>query len=201
MKPSSLILLSIISLAFFYIQLWDDRIVMSLYLSLLGMCIAYGAFKKDINITHIAGFIFILTTISHAIFEMGLINNITPDENKLLQIVLVFGTQILFTLITATVLIFRVQLSRLLSKSKNIELTHFDGIFHWFFIYMAVINFLALIEDVMYNYFEMKSWTLIYDNFEGLIYIAWALNCGTLVAMMITSKKSNHHDEKEEAIS
>ncbi|BBN80503.1 hypothetical protein PA25_04880 [Pseudoalteromonas sp. A25] len=189
MKLSNLILFTIASIAFFYIQLWDDRIVTPLYLFLLGFSTIYGVYTKNINMAHIAGFIFILTGISHIIFETGLINEATPEENKLLQGTLIYGTQLLISLLIAIVLIFRVQTSRALSKSKNIELTHFDGVFHWIFIYMAAVNLLALLENIAWSYFELKSWTLIYDNFEGLIYIAWALCCGALLTMMICSKK------------
>ncbi|CAH9053635.1 hypothetical protein PSECIP111951_00862 [Pseudoalteromonas holothuriae] len=189
MKLSNLILLSIVSLAFFYIQLWDDRLVTPIYLSLLGICSIYGAYRQDINMAHIAGFIFGLTALSPIIFETGLINYITPEDNKLIQSSLIYGTQLLLSLTVVVVLIFRVQLSRLLSSSNNIELTHFDGIFHWIYIYTSIIYFIAFLEDMAYIFFDMKSWTLIYDNFEGLIYISWALCCGALLTMMIVSAK------------
>jgi hypothetical protein len=195
MKLSNLILLSITSIAFFYIQLWDVQLVTPLYLSLLGICAAYGIYTKNINMTHIAGFIFVLNTIAYVVFETGLINHVTPDENTLFQSSFIYGVQLLFSLSTVFVLIFRVQLSRMLSNSRNIELTHFDGIFHWLYIYNSMIYLLTLIEDVFYNSFDMKSWTLIYDNFEGLIYISWALCCGVLLTMMICSSKDNRRDE------
>lgn len=144
---------------------------------------------------HIAGFILIITGANQVIYESGLINRVTPDDNAILQSLLIFGTNLLFSLILTLVLIFRVQLSRMISNSKNIKLTHFDGIFHWIFIYMTVINLLVLLEDMAYIIFDFKSLTFIYDNFEGLVYIAWALCCGTLLTMMICEAKSNHSDE------
>ncbi|MBE0366463.1 hypothetical protein [Pseudoalteromonas aurantia] len=201
MKLSNLILLSIASIGFFYIQLWEQQLVTPIYLSLLGVGAVYGLYVKDINMTHITGFILVITLINRAIFETSLINYMTPEEDPVLQGLFIYGTQFLFSFIVALVLIFRVQLSRLLSKSKSIALTHFDGIFHWLYIYTSVIYLLALLENIAWSYFNMKSWTLIYDNFEGLIYVAWALSCGAIITMMITSTKSNHHDEKEEAIS
>ncbi|MBQ4846580.1 hypothetical protein [Pseudoalteromonas sp. MMG005] len=201
MKVSDLILLSIGSMLFFYIQLWEHQIVTPLYLLLLGVCAAYGVYRKDINMTHIAIFILVLNTIPHIIFEIGIIDYVTPYQDQLIRGMLIYGIQLLFSLITVITLIFRVQISRVLSKSKHIALTRFDGIFHWLYMYTFTIYLLALLENIAWAYFEMKSWTLIYDNFEGLIYVAWALCCGTLLAMMITSTKSNHHDEKEEAIS
>ncbi|CAM4232211.1 hypothetical protein [Pseudoalteromonas maricaloris] len=194
MKLSNLILLSIASLAFFYIQLWDPQVVTPLFVTMLTVCAIYGVYAKDINIIHISGIMLLLTCIEYISFETGLINYITPSENKLLQGTLIYGVQFLFTMITALALILRVQLSRLISKSKQIELTYFDGLFHWIFMYMAVVNLLALIENIIWSS-GFKSWTFIYDNFEGLIYIAWAICCGAVLTMMICSAKSNDSQE------
>ncbi|ALU45308.1 hypothetical protein [Pseudoalteromonas rubra] len=189
MKLSNLILISIAAMAIFYIQLWNPTIVTPLYLILLGAGIVYGHYKKDINMTHISSFIFILTALSPVIFETGLIDYMTPAENKLLQGTMIYGIQLLISLAIVIVLIFRVQLSRKLSNSPNIQLTHFDGVFHWLYMYTSFIYLLALLENIAWSYFEMKSWTFIYDNFEGLIYIAWALCCGALLTMMILSAR------------
>ncbi|MBQ4837676.1 MULTISPECIES: hypothetical protein [Pseudoalteromonas] len=197
MKLSNLILLSIASLAFFYIQLWDQRLVTPIYISLLTICIGYGIYIREINVIHIAGFILALTGIEIIIFESGIINHVTVAENTLLQGSIIYGVQIFFTVTTALVLIFRVQLSRLLSNSTNIKLTNFDGVFHWLFIYMAIVNLLTLLENIAWSYFNMKSWTLIYDNFEGLIYIAWALCCGALLTMLICAPKLTPPQERK----
>ncbi|CAM4049206.1 hypothetical protein [Pseudoalteromonas byunsanensis] len=195
MKVSNLILLSIASLLFFYIQLWDQKLVTPIYLSLLGMSTLYGMYIRDINVSHIAGFILVLTTINLAIFETDLVNYVTPSDNEIQQGLIIYGIQLLFSLTTALILIFRVQFSRLLSKSDQVELTHFDGIFHWLYLYSSSIYFLALAEEIAYTFFELKSLTLIYDNFEGLIYIAWALCCGALLTMVICSKKPTNTNE------
>ncbi|MCG7534278.1 hypothetical protein [Pseudoalteromonas sp. OOF1S-7] len=191
MKLSNLILLSIASLALFYIQLWDDRLVTPQYLIFLLVCACYGKFKKDINITHIAGFMFVATGISYVLFENGIINYVTPSGNPLLQGTIIYGTQLLLSLSTVFVLIFRVQISKLISKSSKVELTNFDGVFHWIYMYMSLLYILGMLENIAWSYFDMKSWTLIYDNFEGLIYIAWALCCGALLTMMILSGRED----------
>ncbi|PAY01842.1 hypothetical protein KIJ96_14145 [Pseudoalteromonas piscicida] len=195
MKLSNLVLLSIASISFFYIQLWDESLVMPLHLLLLSVCTLYGMYRRDINITHIAGFILVLTASSHAVFELGLINYTIPDENKLLQGTIIYGVQLLFSITTALILIFRVQISRLISKSKQIELTYFDGLYHWIYMYTSLIYLLGLVENIAWSYFNLKSWTFIYDNFEGLIYIAWAICCGAVLTMMICSAKSNDSQE------
>ncbi|KZN49458.1 hypothetical protein [Pseudoalteromonas luteoviolacea] len=198
MKLSYIILLSIAAIAYFYIQLWDDRLVTPQYLVLLFICTLYGRYKKDTNMTHIAGYIFVASSTTFIIFERGLINHVTPEENPLLQGIVIYGTQMAFSLITVCVLIFRVQLSRLISKSPQIQLTNFDGIFHWLFIYCSLIYLLAMLEHIAWTYFNMKSWTLIYDNFEGLIYISWALCCGGLLTMMICSPELKSNSQKRE---
>ncbi|MBR8845213.1 MULTISPECIES: hypothetical protein [Pseudoalteromonas] len=195
MKLSNLVLLSTATIAFFYIQLWDPRIVMPLYLSLLVVSTVYGFYAKNINVLHISSFILICTGISYVIFEGGIISYVLPDENKLLQGTVVYGTQLLLSVIAFIVMIFRVQLSRLISKSNDIELTYFDGLFHWIYMYTSLIYLLGLVENIAWSYFNLKSWTFIYDNFEGLIYIAWAICCGAVLTMMICSAKSNDSQE------
>ncbi|TMP45208.1 hypothetical protein CWB96_03755 [Pseudoalteromonas citrea] len=199
MKPSNLILFSIASMAFFYIQLWDVSLTTPLHLSLLGACTVYGIYIKNINMSHIAGFIFTLTALPTIIFETGLINHIIVNMSKVLQGLIIYGTQLFFSLATISILIFRVQVSRHLSKSKNIELTNFDGVFHWIYIYISILYLSSMVEYFIKSHFNMNSWTLIYDNFEGLVYIAWALNCGALLTMMITSQKSDTRTEKTTA--
>jgi transcriptional regulator with XRE-family HTH domain len=180
-------LLDFITVAFIFSQLWSPEIITQIYLYLLVVCTAFAVYTKNINIAHIAGFILLASGAHHIIFILGLINDVTPSENALLQSLLIYGTNLMFSLVLALILIFRVQLSRIISNSKDIELTHFDGIFHWIFSYMAAINVLVLLEDMLYILFDFKSLTLIYDNFEGLVYIAWALSCGTLLTMIICS--------------
>ncbi|TMP22879.1 hypothetical protein CWB99_23770 [Pseudoalteromonas rubra] len=189
MKLSHLILVIIAAIAFFYIQLWEHVVVTPLYLVLLSACTIYGVYKQDVNVAHISGYILVLTAIDHTIFATGLINNVTPEKNKLLQGTIIYGTHFLLSLAMVIVLIFRVQITRLFSNSSKVKLTHFDGIFHWIFIYNSAVYLFALLENIAWSYFEMKSWTLIYDNFEGLIYIAWALCCGALLTMMILSAR------------
>ncbi|RJE77790.1 hypothetical protein BGP78_08350 [Pseudoalteromonas sp. MSK9-3] len=182
-------------MAFIFSQLWSPDIVTQLYLFLLVVCTAYAVCTKNINMAHITGFILVITGTNRLVFELGLINSVTPSGNALLQGLLIYGTNLGFSLALTFILIFRVQLSRKIYHSKNIELTHFDGIFHWVFIYMAIINFLILLEHLAYVLFDLKSWTFIYDNFEGLVYIAWALSCGALLTMMICSSKNNRSDD------
>ncbi|TMO66481.1 hypothetical protein CWC18_03370 [Pseudoalteromonas aurantia] len=182
-------------MAFVCSQIWTLDVITHFYLLLLGICSVYGIYLKNINMVHITGFILLITGVNKTVFDIGLINNIIPADNLLLQGTLVYGTNLMFSLALALILIFRVQLSRIISHSKNIELTHFDGIFHWVFIYMATINLISLLEHVAWSYFEMKSWSLIYDNFERLVYIAWAVNCGALLTMMICCSKENRSDD------
>ncbi|WP_234401224.1 helix-turn-helix domain-containing protein [Pseudoalteromonas sp. T1lg23B] len=183
-------ILDFVTIGFVLSQLWSPMIITPIYLVLIGICIIYGVYTKNINMAHIAGIIFALTGAGYVIFESGLINKTTPDENQVLQSILIFGTQLLLSLTTTFLLIFRVQLSRRLSKADSIKLTPFDGVFHWIFIYLVVVNLAALLEDMAYLLLDLKSWTLIYDNFEGLIYFAWVLCCSALLSMMICSTKS-----------
>ncbi|MCF6437759.1 helix-turn-helix transcriptional regulator, partial [Pseudoalteromonas sp. MMG022] len=147
--------LDFVTMGFVLSQFWSHIIVIPIYLSLIGICMAYGSYKKNINMVHIAGIIFTLTALNFVIFESSLINAVTPDDNAVLQSFLIFGTQLLFSLVVVFLLVFRVQFSRLLSKSKDIQLTHFDSIFYWIYIYTSIVYLLALLEDLAYILFDL----------------------------------------------
>ncbi|TMP45209.1 hypothetical protein CWB96_03750 [Pseudoalteromonas citrea] len=190
-------LLDVISVILIFSSIWSADIITPIYLLILLLCAGYSAYNKNFNIVHIILIIFTMTLISHMIFNFGIINSSTPEENKILQSALIYGVQLLFNFLTAISLIFRVQISRAFSKSASIELTPFDGIFYWYFFYMAIINSLALLEEIAYTYYGMSSWTLIYNNFEGLIYISWALCFCTLFTMMFTTHDAKHNKGNE----
>ncbi len=190
MKLSNLILLSIVTIAFFYIYLWDNNTVAPLYLIFLLVCYIYNTYTKDVNSSHITLFILLMTLAEYIVFISGLLSLEVTDENRKYQGALIFGTQVLFSIMTFFILIFRVQISRMISNSKKIKLTNFDGLFHWLFLYSGVIAFLALIEHLARHLLGLKSITIIYDSYEALVYIAWALNSGLLLSMMIISTKN-----------
>ncbi|KAF7772361.1 hypothetical protein PCIT_a2423 [Pseudoalteromonas citrea] len=136
---------------------------------------------------HISGFIFALTAINFTIFSTGIIDIVALQENQLLRGTIILGIQLIFSVITMIILIFRVQLSRKLSSSNNIKLTPFDGIFYWLYIFTSIIYALGLLENVAWSYFKIASMDLIYSNIAGLIYISWALCCYMFLTMVVLS--------------
>ena len=182
-------LLDFMSAIIIFGTLWNYLIAAPLYLLLLATCTAYGVYVKNTNITHISAFILVLSALNFTLFSTGMINDMTNAENELLQGNIVFGVQLFFNFMIATLLIFRVQLSRKISNAKDIKLTYFDGILHWIYLYISVIYLLGLIENIGWAYFELKSWTFIFNNIKELIYVAWALCFSTLLTMIISTIK------------
>ena len=181
-------LLNLISVILLLSPLWGPDIITSLYLFLLLSSIFYGSYIKNANLVQIALCIIIPAALNHIIFKTSLFDFIAPNNNQLVKDLLIYLIQFSINLFTIIILVFRVQIFKKLSKKST--LTHFDGIFHWVYIYTIFIYAIAFIEHLSRHKFDMKHWTIVYDNFEGLIYIAWALCCGTLLTMMITSAKS-----------
>lgn len=192
MKLSHLILIVIIAISAFYIQVRNPDIVTLLYLTFLGFGIVCGMVLKDVNITHISIFLFLVNLVDYVLFGMGIIDLSAHNNDYLVLGSLVFGIQFVVNLIAIAIFLFRVQISRAISKSKSIELTNFDGLFHWFFMFLAVICFLAFTENAIRNVFDLDSFEFIYDYYEILYYIPWALTCGTLLTMMICSVKDKN---------
>ncbi|OHU87032.1 MULTISPECIES: hypothetical protein [Pseudoalteromonas] len=191
MKVSNLIFITIIALAVFYIQVANPDYVTYLYLTVLTFGVVFGVLKKDPNITHISAILALVAISEYVIFSYNIISLGGELDDYLVVGSLVFGVQLAINLIAVFLLICRVQLSKLISKttSKNIELTAFDGIFHWFFIFAGIINLLALLENVLRNGFDFKYLTFIYDIYENLGYTIIALICGTLITMLVVSAR------------
>jgi hypothetical protein len=197
MKISQLILLTIISLAIFFTLVGNPMITSEIYLSVITLSLLFGAFKKDVNIVHISCLLLAFNLLEYIVFGYGLIDLSTFNKNPVIHGSIVFGTSLLLSIIAVLTFIFRVQISRVISKSDNIELTYFDGLFHWVFIYTSLIQLLALVEHLVRHVLGLRNITFVYHSYEALIYIAWALICGLILTMIIISIKSTPPREPE----
>ncbi|TMP45212.1 hypothetical protein CWB96_03730 [Pseudoalteromonas citrea] len=179
----------VISILLITIQLWAPVVVTPIYLTALAIAMIVGMYKNNINIIHISLFLLLLNIIEYIIFSTGLIELIKPETGQLIRGSIMFGVQLLISLLAVLLFVFRVQFSRVISKSNTVSLTLFDGFFHWIFIYTSFIYFIALLEHIAWFYFQSSYFTLVYDNFEGLIYIAWIVSCILLFNMMHFKQK------------
>ncbi|CAM4106507.1 hypothetical protein [Pseudoalteromonas byunsanensis] len=199
MKFSQLIVLTIISMAIFYIMVGNPKITQEIYIVAIALTTCYGAIKKEPNVMHIALILLLINLLDYFVFAFGIIDLSSVGKNRILHGSLVYGIQLLISIFAIIILILRVQISRAISRSSKIELTYFDGLFHWVFIYLSLIYILALIENLAQHALGWDSMTLIYHNFESLVYIGWAVSCALLLTMvMITeqnagSKELNRH--------
>ncbi|AOT07842.1 hypothetical protein S4054249_08300 [Pseudoalteromonas luteoviolacea] len=188
MKTSFLIVLSVVAILAFFIQLKTPFVVTPLYILLLCFALFAGQVLKDINIFHTSLFLLTINSLNYIIFISGLIDLTAIDNDYLSQGTYVFGVQLIVNFVAFCVFIFRVQLSRLISSSNNIKLTYFDALYHWYFLFLMLVCFLALIENYLRIALDFTS-TFVYDTFELLHYLPWSLTCGTLLAMIIYSIK------------
>ncbi|KZN58717.1 hypothetical protein N473_04590 [Pseudoalteromonas luteoviolacea CPMOR-1] len=192
MRTTFLIALSVVAILAFFIQLKTPFIVTPLYIMLLCTSLFAGQVLKDINIFHISLFLLTINSLNYIIFISGLIDLTAVDNDYLSQGTFVFGAQLLVNFIAFCIFIFRVQVSRALSRSKNIKLTYFDALYHWYFLFLMAVCFLALLENYLRNAFHL-NFTFIYDTFEILHYLPWSLTCGSLLAMIIYSIKEKNN--------
>ncbi|MCG7546637.1 hypothetical protein [Pseudoalteromonas sp. Of7M-16] len=190
MKPSQLIVLTIISISVFYTLVGNPKVVTEIYLITILPALLYGFIKKDPNIIHISIFLILINLSEYIIFGYEIISLEAIDINKVVHGILIYGIQMLISLTAVAIFIFRVQISRKISKSEKVDLTYFDGIFHWIFLYTSLVYLAAMIEYTLRNVFDLPSLILVYNNNETLIYLAWALTCGTLLSMVVHSIRS-----------
>lgn len=197
MRFSQLIILTIISIATFYIMVGNPKITLEIYIATVALTACYGAIKKDPNVLHIALILLFVNLVDYVIFAFGIIDLSTTGKNRVLHGTLIYGVQLIISVTSVIILIFRVQLSRMLSHSKKIELTYFDGLFHWIFIYLSIIYMLAIIELCARHIFGLHSVTIIHYNFTSLVYIGWAMSCALLLTMIISTEQKSNLQESD----
>ncbi|OHU89218.1 MULTISPECIES: hypothetical protein [Pseudoalteromonas] len=190
MKASYFVLILIIAFSAYLIQLWEPKFTAPLYIGVLSFCFIFGLLIRNVNLAHIALFLFIINGIEYVIFQFGVINLVAEDRDYLTQGTLIFGTQFIISLLSVFIFLFRVQISRKISNSQQVVLTHFDTFFHWFFILSAFNCLAALLENTFRNIYQF-NFQLFYDIYPLVSYIIWALTLGALVTMMILSIKEN----------
>ncbi|OHU87430.1 hypothetical protein BET10_08285 [Pseudoalteromonas amylolytica] len=191
MKFSQLITLIIFALTIFYILVGNPKITSEIYVTTIALTALYGLIRKEPNVLHIALILMFINLVEYIIFAYGIIDLSTAGKNRILHGVLIFGTHLLITVTSVILLIFRVQISRVLSRSTKIELTYFDGLFHWTFIYLALVSLLGLVEHLARHVLGFHSITIIYYNFTSLVYIGWAVSCALLLTMVIVTEKKH----------
>ncbi|WP_046003608.1 hypothetical protein [Pseudoalteromonas rubra] len=191
MKASHFVMLLIVAFSTYLIQLWEPQYTAPLYLGILSLCILLGLVLNNINLTHIALFLVVINGLEYGFFQMGVIDLVAKDSDYLTKGTVIFGIQFLISVFAVLLFIFRVQLSRKISNSDKVALTHFDTFFHWFFILSALNCFIALLENVFRNIYDLE-FRFFYDIYPSVAYVLWALTCGSLVTMVILSLKDRN---------
>lgn len=190
-------LIDFISLVLLISLVLGPKVTAEIYMAIIAITAFYGAIKKDPNVLHIALILLFVNLVNYIIFAFGIIDLSTAGKNRVLHGSLIYGVQLIISVTSVIILIFRVQLSRILSHSKKIELTYFDGLFHWIFIYLSMIYILAIIELFARHTFGLHSITIIHYNFTSLVYIGWAMSCALLLTMIISTEKKSNLQESD----
>ncbi|MCF6434537.1 hypothetical protein [Pseudoalteromonas sp. MMG022] len=191
MKFSQLMMLTIISLAISYIMIGNPKVTSEIYILVIALTALYGAIKKEPNILHISVLLLLINLVEYIIFAYEIININSFFDNEVLYGSLIFGIQLIISILSIFIFVLRVQISRAISHSSKIELTYFDGLFHWVFIYLSLIYVLAILENLARHLLGWHNITLIYHSFESLVYIGWAVSCALLLTMVIVTEKKH----------
>lgn len=189
MKASYFVLIFVIAFAAYMIQLWEPQYTAPLYIGVLSVCFIFGVIIKNVNLAHISIFLFIINSLEYVIFQYGVISLVSESRDYLIQGAIIFGTQFIISIIAVFIFVFRVQVSRKISNSQQISLTHFDTFFHWFFILSAFNCLAALLENTFRNVYQL-DFQFFYDIYPSISYIIWALTLGALITMMVLSIKN-----------
>ncbi|MBE0370969.1 hypothetical protein [Pseudoalteromonas aurantia] len=189
MKKSTGIILTIILTAVIYSTFGSLEIPSSLYTTSILIAITYGFLKKEINITHISSLFLIIFIFEYLTIELT-VNILNASEISTVSSAAIhFGVQIATSILAVISLIFRVQISRWISKSDRVALTIFDGVTPWVYIYLTLIVVLTAIEYTIDHNFGLLHLSFIYDYYEVLIYLGMASVIGILLSMIICHEK------------
>lgn len=189
MKKSTIIILAFILTSIIYTLIGDVELISIIYLSSILAAIFYSVLKGEINLKHIS-FLFLITyIIEYSSTEIITQNMELAGSSKFIIAVVHYTFQIIASILATIAFIFRVQISRLISKSGNISLTLFDGIAPWIYIYMIILLSLSLAEYVLYEKFNFTYLSFIYDYFKILMFIAMSGVTSILLSMVICHEK------------
>lgn len=181
-----------------YIFIENPHITIKLYLISAAFVALYSILKKELNMLHISAFVISLCTIEY--ITIGFFDNFLKSSfsDKLTVAILYYTYQILFNIIGFFVFIFRVQISRVLSRSKEIKLTPFDNIIHWVFIYKFIVISLHTIDYYINSKYNISTLSFFYTFYEELIYFGMATIITILVCMAIYYEKEKINNESKE---
>ncbi|TMO75808.1 hypothetical protein [Pseudoalteromonas aurantia] len=189
MKNSTIILITFILMSIVYSIVGSIEKANLLYAASIIFVAGYGILKKEINITHIALIFFTIYSFEYFIIEIFTEKLKEIGMSKIFIANIHFGFQITSSLIATVILIFRVQLSRLITKSEEVSLTLFDGITPWIYIYMTLISTLTAVEYNLDYFFDFKYFSFVYDYYEVFIHISMSAVISTLLSMLICHEK------------
>lgn len=189
MKNSLKLLLYFIFIITLYTFIANPDFNTIIYAITLIFFFLYGVYRKELNIAHISVFIITLYAFEYTTLDYLYAYAKTLFESSLITANLHFSFQLICTFLSFTIFIFRVQISRLISNSKNIKLTPFDNIITFIYLYTGAVILLAISEQTLYSKFNINSLSFIYDYFEFLIYIGMSAILTTLASMVICHEK------------
>ncbi|KAF7764430.1 hypothetical protein PCIT_b0430 [Pseudoalteromonas citrea] len=197
MTKSQLILGIIISLSIFYTIIENAHVSTYIYMIIIASNLIFSICRKNINAYHICILLLTINTLGYLLFGLGAIEPLLMEGNKVANGLIFYGLQLALNILMFFAFIFRVQISRLFSNSKEIYLNDFDGLFHWVFLYFSLISALALIEFILRLVFNLNFLKILYDNYENLVYVGWSVTTGLLFTMqLVFNKMKKQHSHR-----
>ncbi|MBQ4844722.1 hypothetical protein [Pseudoalteromonas sp. MMG005] len=190
MKNSTIVLITIIATALLYTVISSPHLSSAMYIITISICIIYSKYKNEPNISHIATIIAVSYIIEYLIFHFALPHVSEIVQDKTYFKVIAFGVQLIAGLISFTLLIFRVQVSRIFTDSKKVKLTEFDSVLPATYLYIALISALAVVDSLLSGYLNFQFLNFVYNYYEIFMYIGMAVILGILLSMVICTEKS-----------
>lgn len=183
-----------ISLLIFTVSYFNPNIVSPIYISTLFIALIFSIAikRKELALTSIS--LIMINAMGFILFAMGYIESLYPPEvaNYISYDIYFYIIQI--TLNTSFFFLFK-------DKSKSTKIANNycssaifekinDLLISYIFLYYTSITSLALIESLLRSSGSTPRLSVIYNNYESLIYIGWIFTLSVLASSIMVSLKN-----------
>ncbi|TMO61224.1 hypothetical protein CWC19_20980 [Pseudoalteromonas aurantia] len=189
MKNSNKLLILMVLTFFSYTLISNPKITSVIYLTSTLIVIIYSILKKEINMLHISSFISLIYAVEYT--SIGYYEEFLTSfiSDSFVVSIFYYLYQIAFSLIGIVLFIFRVQVSRVISKSKHIKLTPFDNLLPWIYMYNFIAVTIHSFDYYLDEIHQVKTLSFFYIYYEEILYLGMSMIITILVSMVIYHEK------------
>ena len=167
----------------FSLPLISAGLISFVYVTVISLCCLYGIIRTQEYIFKTAFIIMLMYSIEYITVDYFYEYLKTKINNPAITSTLFYIYQLTFTLVSIFTF-----------KTWVINKNHcrnkiYSKMVISIFSYITIVISTSIIENIMYNFYNIKHFNFLYDNFEGFIYMGMISMIFTLLSMVISHEK------------